>query len=69
MFVLDTLAVALYRAGEPAEALATQEKALKLLEAQVPNKAHPFYKSFGEQIATFRKAAEAKGGKAGGDAK
>ena len=46
MAVLDTLAVALYRTGDPAGAVATEEKALKELEAQVPNKAHPYYKSF-----------------------
>jgi tetratricopeptide (TPR) repeat protein len=63
--ILDTLAVALYRAGEPAEALATEEKALKQLESQVSNKAHPYFRIFKEQIETFRKAAAEKGEKAG----
>jgi thiol-disulfide isomerase/thioredoxin len=62
--VLDTLAVALYRTGDPTGALATQEKALKQLEAQVPNKAHPYYKIFDASIEKFRKAAAEKGGKA-----
>ena len=60
MAYLDTLAVALYRTGDPAGALATEEKALKVLEAQVTNKAHPYYKSFTEQIEKFRKAAAEK---------
>jgi thiol-disulfide isomerase/thioredoxin len=63
--VLDTLAVALYRAGEAAEAAATEEKALKQLESQVSNKAHPYFKMVREQIEKFRKAAAEKGDKAG----
>jgi tetratricopeptide (TPR) repeat protein len=63
--VLDTLAVALYRAGEPAEAAATEEKALKRLESEVSNEAHPYFKIFKDQIETFRKAAAGKSGKAG----
>jgi len=63
--LLDTLAVALYRTGDPAEALATEEKALKLLEAQVSNKSHPYYKAFNAQIEKFRKAAAEKAEKAG----
>ncbi len=38
LFVLDTMAVALYRAGDLAGAVAMEEKAIKALEAQVPNK-------------------------------
>jgi thiol-disulfide isomerase/thioredoxin len=62
--VLDTLAVALYRTGDPAEAVAIEEQALKRLEADVPNKSHPYYKAFNQQIDKFRKAAAEKGGKA-----
>ena len=60
---LDTLAEAEFAAGNPAAALATEEKALKILEAQVPNRAHPYYKSFGASIDRFRRAAEAATGK------
>ena len=62
--VLDTMAVALYRAGDLAGAVAMEEKAIKELEAQVPNKSHPYYKSFPAQLETFKAAAE-KAGKAG----
>ena len=65
MAVLDTLAVALYLTGDPAEALVTEEKALKVLDAQVSNKAHPYFKSFKEQIEKYRKAAAEKASKAG----
>ena len=65
MAILDTLAAALYRTDDPAEALATEEKALKVLEAQVENKAHPYFKSFKEQIEKYRKAADEKASKAG----
>jgi tetratricopeptide (TPR) repeat protein len=61
--ILDTMAVALYRAGDPAGAAVMQEKALKQLEAQVPNRSHPYYKSFGEQLEKFKAAAD-KAGKA-----
>jgi thiol-disulfide isomerase/thioredoxin len=60
--LLDTLAVALYRTGDPAGALATEEKALELLEAQVSNKSHPFFKVFNSQIEKFRKAVAEKVG-------
>jgi thiol-disulfide isomerase/thioredoxin len=63
LFVLDTMAVALYRAGDLAGAVAMEEKAIKELEAQVPNKSHPYYKSFPAQLETFKAAAE-KAGKA-----
>jgi thiol-disulfide isomerase/thioredoxin len=62
--VLDTLAVALYRTGDFAEAAATEEKALEQLKAEVKNEAHPYFKSFKAQIEMFRKAAAEKGGKA-----
>jgi len=60
--ILDSLAVALFRAGDAAGALAAQEKALKILEAEVPNKAHPNYKTFEAQIKRFREAAEGRRG-------
>jgi thiol-disulfide isomerase/thioredoxin len=64
-FVLDTLAVALYRTGDFAEAVATEEKALKELDAQVADKSQPMYKSyrkaFNAQIEKFKAAAEKAG--------
>jgi hypothetical protein len=63
LFVLDTMAVALFRAGDLPGAVAMEEKAIKELEAQVPNKAHPYYKSFPAQLEKFKAAAE-KAGKA-----
>jgi thiol-disulfide isomerase/thioredoxin len=63
-FVLDTLAVALYRTGDFAEAAATEEKALEQLKAEVKNPSHPYFKSFKQQIEKFRKAAAEKGGRA-----
>ena len=62
--VLDTLAVALYRTGDFAEAASTEEKALEQLKAEVKNPSHPYFKSFKEQIEKFRKAAAEKGGRA-----
>jgi len=64
-FVLDTLAVALYRTGDFDEAATTEEKALEQLEAEVKDESHPYFKSFKQQIEKFRKAAAEKGGKAG----
>ena len=63
-FVLDTLAVALYRTGDFADAAATEEKAFEQLKAEVKNPSHPYFKSFAEQIEKFRKAAAEKGGRA-----
>ena len=60
MAVLDSLAVALFRTGDPAGAVAAQEKALKILEAEVPNRSHPYYKTFEDQLTRFRKAAAEK---------
>jgi thiol-disulfide isomerase/thioredoxin len=60
--ILDTLAVALFRTGDAAGAVAAEEKALKQLEAQVPDRSHPFYKVFNERLARFRKAASEKKG-------
>jgi hypothetical protein len=58
--VLDTLAVALFRTGLAAEAVATEEKALKQLEAETPDRSHPYYKLFNERLELFRKAAAEK---------
>jgi thiol-disulfide isomerase/thioredoxin len=64
-FILDTLAVALYRTGDYAEAAATEEKALVQLKAEVKNEANPYFKSVKQQIERFRKAAAEKESKAG----
>jgi thiol-disulfide isomerase/thioredoxin len=58
MATLDSLAVALFRTGDPAGAVLAEEKALKILNAEVPNRSHPYYKMFEDQLARFRKAAE-----------
>jgi thiol-disulfide isomerase/thioredoxin len=58
--VLDTLAMALYRTGDPAEAVATEERALKRLEAEAKDRSHPYFKMFEERLTLFRKAAEEK---------
>jgi hypothetical protein len=60
MAILDTLAMALFRTGDPAGAATAQEKALKRLEAEVPDRSHPYYKLFAEQLAKYRKAASEK---------
>jgi thiol-disulfide isomerase/thioredoxin len=57
---LDTLAAALYRTGDPAGAVTTEEKALKLLEDQVTNRAHPYFKTFAARLEQYRKAAAEK---------
>jgi thiol-disulfide isomerase/thioredoxin len=59
----DSLALALYRTGDFAGAVAAEEKALKLLKAEFPNGRHPYFKSFEKQLALFRKAVEDKGPK------
>jgi thiol-disulfide isomerase/thioredoxin len=58
--ILDTLAVALYRTGDFAGAVATEEKALKRLEAVAKDRSHPYFKEFAERIEMFRKAAAEK---------
>ncbi len=57
--ILDTLANAQYETGDAKAALETEEKALKRLEANVPNENHPYYAQFREAIKKFKKAAEA----------
>lgn len=58
MAILDTLACAQYRAGEFKDAIATEEKAYKRLEAEVQDRRHPYYKQFQDRLEMFRKAAE-----------
>jgi tetratricopeptide (TPR) repeat protein len=60
MAQLDTLAHALFRTGDFDGAVATEEKALKRLEAEVKDRSHPFFKQFNESLDQFRKAASAK---------
>jgi thiol-disulfide isomerase/thioredoxin len=64
-FVLDTLAVALYRTGDYALAAEIQERALEQLKAEVKDESHPYFKDFKQQIERFRKAAAEKASKAG----
>jgi thiol-disulfide isomerase/thioredoxin len=67
--ILDTLAVALFRTGDFAGAVATEEKALKALDAQIEDKSQPIYQAYSkelkQQIETFRQAAAKNGGEAG----
>jgi thiol-disulfide isomerase/thioredoxin len=58
--LLDTLACALYLSGDPAGATATEEKALKQLEAEVKNPSHPYLELFAKRIELFRQAAREK---------
>ena len=59
--ILDTFALAQFVTGDATAALATQEKALKRLEATINDDSHPYFKQFKDAIAKYRKAAE--GGK------
>ena len=58
--IRDTLAEALFCAGDPVAALATEEEALELLEAQIKDHSHIMFKTFAASIERFRVAAEAK---------
>jgi thiol-disulfide isomerase/thioredoxin len=68
-YILDTLAVALYRAGDSAGAVAAEEKAIKELAAMVPEKdrSSPAYKAYVKNLESrverFRKAPAAKDAK------
>ena len=64
--VLDTLAVAFFRNGDFAEALATEEKALKELDAQVRDKSQLMYKNYSK---TFKRQIERFREKAAGNAR
>jgi hypothetical protein len=57
---LDTLAEAQYRTGDAEGAIATEEKALKRLEAEIKDRSHPYFKQFSASLDRFRKAALAK---------
>jgi thiol-disulfide isomerase/thioredoxin len=61
--ILDTLAVALWRASDFKEAISTEEKAIKLLDAQVPDRSNAMQKTYNERLEMFRKAAAEKGGR------
>ena len=57
---LDTLAEAQFRTGDLKGAMATEEKALKLIEAEVKDPSHPVLKQFRERLERYRKAASPK---------
>ncbi len=57
---LDTLAEAQYRTGDFEGAIATEEKALRRLEADAKDRSHPYFQSFADSIDRFRKAAAAR---------
>ena len=61
MAIADSLAVALFRTGDAAAAVVAEEKALKILKAESPDRSHPYFKLFEDQLARFRKAAEKPG--------
>jgi len=58
--ILDTLACALYRTGDSAQAITTEEKALKRLESETKDRSHPYFKVFAERLDLFRKGAKDK---------
>jgi thiol-disulfide isomerase/thioredoxin len=58
MALLDTLACALYRTGDPAGAVAAEEKALKRLEAEAKDRSHPYFNLFDKRLELFRKAVK-----------
>jgi thiol-disulfide isomerase/thioredoxin len=55
--LLDTLACALYRNGDPAGAATAEEKALKCLEAAAKDRSHPYFELFKKRVELFRQAA------------
>ncbi len=58
---LDTLAVALYRTGDAHGAVATEEIALKRLEAEDKNPSYGYFKQlFEERLERYRKAVSEK---------
>jgi len=58
---LDTLAEALFRTGDAQAAVEAEEKALKLLEAQIKDQSSPALKAFRDRADRYRKAASEKG--------
>ncbi len=61
-YYLDTLAEALFRTGDAAGAVATEEKAQKLLEADVENRSDSDLKEFSERLDRYRTAASKNAG-------
>ncbi len=57
IYILNTLAQAQFRADDPAGAVATQEQALRELDAQVANKSHPFHRTYRQRLDMYRRAA------------
>ena len=64
--ILDTLALALFRNGRAREALATQEKAIKLLPPKVPPADR---KEYEERLLRYRRAVSRLPAEAGGGRK
>ncbi len=62
---LDTLAEAQYRTGDAERAATTEEKALKLVEAQLKDRSHPIYRQFDARLDRFREAASTKADRRG----
>ncbi len=60
IYILNTLAQAQYRVDDPAGAVATQEQAIRALEAQVTNKSHPFHRTYRQQLDMYRRAEARK---------
>jgi thiol-disulfide isomerase/thioredoxin len=60
MAILDTLACALYRTGDVDGAIATEEKAIKRLEAETKDQSNPYFKEFNGRLERFREAAKKK---------
>jgi thiol-disulfide isomerase/thioredoxin len=55
---LDTLAEALFLTGDIDQAVTTEEKALKLLEAETKDPSQPYFQQFKDRLERYRKAAE-----------
>ena len=60
MAQLDTLAEAQYCTGDPASAVATEEKALRILEAEAKDHSHRYFKIFNANLERYRKAIPTK---------
>jgi hypothetical protein len=59
---LDTLAEALFRTGDFEGAIATEEKALNLLEAETKDKDDSELGEYKDRLERYRKGAAAKAG-------
>jgi thiol-disulfide isomerase/thioredoxin len=62
-YYLDTLAEALFRTGDAAGAVTTEEKAQKLLELNVEDRSASDLKEFSEHLDRYRKAASKNAGR------